>query len=260
MPAFERLCCKFLADVKIIHRMTPPPIGKLPVSAIGPHPEPISPDIVAAYLALTDLTGNVSDAMDLLNLSGAVGAFILRPSIATARIAGSALTVKNQARSEPVAQAVADNDNRLADIEAHNIALPGDVLVVQGAEHASSLGGLSATIAKRQGEIGIIVDGLVRDIEASRSIGLPVWAKGTTPATGKWRIETVAVNVPVTIAGVRVTPGDLVVADQTGVCFVARAHIQHVLETAQKIAADEHRRTRLILEGAPLKDVTQKPR
>jgi regulator of RNase E activity RraA len=61
--------------------------------------------------------------------------------------------------------------------------------VVQGVENASSLGGLSATIGKRQGEIGIIVDGLVRDIEVSRSIGLPVWMKGTTPATGKWRIE-----------------------------------------------------------------------
>ena len=240
--------------------MTPPPIGKLPASAIGHHPEPISPEVIAAYLALPDLTGNVSDAMDLLNLSGAVGAFILRPSIATARIVGSALTVKNRLRSESVVEAVARNDNRLADIEAHNIALPGDVLVVQGVENASSLGGLSATIAKRQGEIGIIVDGLVRDIEVSRSIGLPVWMKGTTPATGKWRIETVGVNVAVTIAGVRVAPGDLVVADQTGICFVERAQVQRVLETAQKIVADENRRTRLIADGAPLKDVTQKPR
>jgi 4-hydroxy-4-methyl-2-oxoglutarate aldolase len=240
--------------------MIPPPIGKLRASAIGPRPEPISSDIIAAYLALTDLTGNVSDAMDLLDLSGTIGAFILRPSIVTARIAGPALTVKNRLRSVSVAEAVARNDNRLADMEAHNIALPGDVLVVQGVENASSLGGLSATIAKRQGEIGIIVDGLVRDIEASRSIGLPIWAKGTTPATGKWRIETVGVNVPVTIAGVHVAPGDLVVADQTGVCFVGQAQVQRVLDTAQNIVADEHRRTRLIAAGAPLKGVIQKPR
>lgn len=238
----------------------PPPVGRLPASAIGPRHEPIAPDVIAAYLALPDLTGNVSDAMDLLGLSGAVGAYVLRPSIPNARIAGPALTVKNRARSGSVADAVARKDNRLGDIEAHNIAQTGDVLVVQGLDNASSLGGLMATVAQRQGEIGIVVDGLVRDIEASRSIGLPVWAKGTTPATGKWRIETEGVNVPVTIAGVAVAPGDLVVADETGICFVPRADIARVLQTAQSIVADEQRRTGLIAGGATLSDVTNKPR
>lgn len=238
----------------------PPPVGRLPASAIGPRHEPISPDIVAAYLALPDLTGNVSDAMDLLGLSGAVGAYLLRPSIPNARVAGPALTVKNCARSGSVADAVARKDNRLGDIEAHNIAQPGDVLVVQGLDNASSLGGLMATVAKRQGEIGIVVDGLVRDIEASRSIGLPVWAKGTTPATGKWRIETEGVNVPVIIAGVAVAPGDLVVADETGICFVPRGDIGRVLQTAQSIVGDEQRRGGLIAGGATLNDVTNKPR
>src|SRR5690242_534986 len=108
----------------------PPPVGRLPASAIGPRHGPIAPDVIAAYLALPDLTGNVSDAMDLLGLSGTVGAFILKPSISNARIAGPALTVKNRARSGSVAEAVARKDNRLGDIEAHNIAQSGDVLVV----------------------------------------------------------------------------------------------------------------------------------
>lgn len=234
----------------------PPPLGRLAADAIGPHAEEIDPATLAAYLALPDLTGNVSDAMDLLNLSGAVGAVVLRPSIPSARIAGPALTVKNRERHEPVADVVARKDNRLGDIEAHNIAWPGDILVVQGVANASSLGGIMATIAKRQGEQGIVVDGLVRDIEASRAIGLPVWAKGTTPVTGKWRVETEGVNVPVTIAGVSVAPGDLVVADETGVCFVPRADIERVLETAQCLTADEEARLRRIAEGAPLSEIT----
>jgi len=234
----------------------PAPLGRLPADAIGPHAEAIDPSIVAAYLALPDLTGNVSDAMDILNLGGAIGAVILHPSIPSARIAGPALTVKNRPRGEPLADLVARKDNRLGDIEAHNIAMPGDVLVVQGVANASSLGGIMATIAKRQGEIGIVVDGLVRDIETSRSIGLPIWARGTTPVTGKWRVETEGVNLPVMIGGVNVSPGDLVVADETGVCFVARADTQRVLETAQRLAAEEEGRLRRIADGVSLAEIT----
>jgi regulator of RNase E activity RraA len=241
----------------------PPPLGRLPAAAIGPRSDrPIDPAIIQAYLALPDLTGNVSDALDLLGLGhgGAVGTVLLRPSIPLARIAGPALTVKNRLRSEPIADLVARKDNRLGDIEAHNIALPGDVLVVQGVTTASSLGGISAAIGKRQGEIGIVVDGLVRDIEASRSRGLPVWAQGTTPVTGKWRVQTEGVNVSVTIAGIGVAPGDLVLADETGVCFVTRADIETVLSAAQRVTEEEENRMRRIAEGVPLAELAGKRR
>jgi regulator of RNase E activity RraA len=233
----------------------PSPIGRLPAEAIGAPAEPIERSIISAYLALPDLTGNVSDAMDLLGLSGIVSSADLRPSIPSARIAGPALTVRNRARKEPVGDLVARKDNRLGDIEAHNIAQPGDVLIVQGVTTASSMGGIMAAIAKRQGECGAVVDGFVRDIESSRSIGLPVWARGTTPATGKWRVETEGVNVPVMVAGVTVAPGDLVLADETGICFVPRAEIERVLETAQRLAADEEARMRKIKDGAPLSEI-----
>jgi regulator of RNase E activity RraA len=233
----------------------PAPLGRLPASAIGQRSDPIPPDVIAAYLALPDLTGNVSDAMDLLNLKGAISATVLRPSIPSARIAGPALTVRNRPRSEPVADVVARKDNRLGDIEAHNIARAGDVLVVQGVEGVSSLGGIMATIAQRQGEIGIVVDGFVRDIETSRSLGLPVWAKGTTPITGKWRVETEAVNAPVVIVDVPVSPGDLVLADETGICFVARGDIVRVLETVQRITKEEDSRLRRIADGIPLSEL-----
>ena len=84
------------------------------------------------------------------------------------------------------------------------------------------MGGISAQTGKRQGEAGAIVMGGVRDIAHSRAVGYPVWSSGITPVTGKWRIETVEINGAVQIGDIRVEPGDLVVADDTGVCFIPR--------------------------------------
>ena len=103
--------------------------------------------------------------------------------------------------------AVASRKSGLGEINAHRIARPGDVLVIQGVPNVSSLGGTSATVGKRQGEIGAVVDGGARDVDHSRAIGYPIWSSSVTPITGKWRVETVGVNQPVTIAGVAVQPG-----------------------------------------------------
>ena len=113
--------------------------------------------------------------------------------------------------------------NKMAEFEAHNLALPGDVIVIDGVAGISNMGGISAQTGKRQGEAGAIVFGGVRDIAHSRAVGYPVWSTEVTPVTGKWRIETVEINGEIEVAGVRVAPGDIVFADDTGVCFIPRA-------------------------------------
>jgi regulator of RNase E activity RraA len=70
--------------------------------------------------------------------------------------------------------------------------------------------------------------------------------------TGKWRIETVAINKPVTISGVEVKPGDLVIADEVGVCFVPFARAAEVLAMAQRLAASESARLERLASGIPL--------
>src|SRR5438132_5441962 len=95
----------------------------------------------------------------------------------------------------------------MAEFEAHNLAQQGDVLVIQGVADVSNMGGISAQTGKRQGEIGAIVQGGVRDIVHSRALDYPVWASDITPVTGKWRIETVEINGPVQIGEVRVAAG-----------------------------------------------------
>jgi 4-hydroxy-4-methyl-2-oxoglutarate aldolase len=234
----------------VIERRT---LGKLPDTAFGCLDLPaIDASIIQAFHELPDLTGMVSDALDLHGITGAVGSVDLTPNLPTRRVVGPALTVLNNRRTDDAATAVKNRDNRLGDIEAHNLARRGDVLVVQGVEGISSMGGIAAAIATRQGEAGVIVDGAVRDLESSRDLGLPIWARGATPITGKWRVETVGINVEVTICAIKVRPGDLVVADATGVCFIPNAVIADVLATAQAIAQDEDRRQKLIAAGTPI--------
>jgi 4-hydroxy-4-methyl-2-oxoglutarate aldolase len=96
--------------------------------------------------------------------------------------------------------------------------------------------------------------GGVRDVPHSRSLGYPVWANEITPVTGKWRLETVEINGAIEMAGVRVAAGDLVVADDTGVCFIPRDFILEVLELCEKKAKAEDARCKAIEEGVPVPD------
>jgi len=212
--------------------------------------------LIEGFLALPDLTGMTSDAMDDLGLAGAVPASVLTPTDPRRRIVGRALTVENRRLTNSVAEAVREGRSRLGEIEAHNLAEPGDVLVIQGLQGISSMGGISASIGLRQGEIGAIVDGAVRDTHYSRGIGYPIWSRGVSPITGKWRIGTVSINMRISICGVTVYPGDLVAADETGVCFVPHEAAGMVLARAQAIATDERARLAEINGGAPIAELT----
>ena len=211
--------------------------------------------VVEGFRSLGDASGIVSDVMDELGIAGVVPATTLRPTIAGACVAGPALTVRNIAlRGDPF-EGARRKVNRMAEFEAHNLALPGDIVVIQGVAGISNMGGISAQTAKRQGEAGAIVHGGVRDLAHSRSIGYPIWSSEVTPLTGKWRIETVEINGEIEIAGIRVAPGDIVLADDTGVCFIPRDRAAEVLEIARKKAAAEERKCAAIDAGTPVPDL-----
>lgn len=235
--------------------------GKVPRDRIGTLELPRLPAaLLAAFRALEDLSGLVSDALDELGIAGAVASSVLKPTDPAARLCGPALTVLNRPLAVPVAKAVQANVSRLGEIEAHNLAAAGDVLVIQGVEGISSMGAISASLGKRQGEAGAVVDGAVRDTAHSRGIAYPVWSKGASPITGKWRIETVAVNVPVSICGIAVRPGDLVVADEVGVCFVPYERAADVLAVVQRILKYEEDRMAQIAAGVPVPELARAPR
>src|SRR5262245_778282 len=213
---------------------------------------------VERLLALGDPTGIISDTMDELGIpSGVIGASVLRPTIAGKCIAGPALTVRNiLQRIDPLAGARA-HVNRMAEFEAHNLAQQGDVLVIQGVANMSNMGGISAQTGQRQGEVGAIVEGGVRDIAHSRALGYPIWASEITPVTGKWRLETVEINGAIQIGEVRVAAGDLVVAYDTGVCFIPRDVVLEVLDAAEAKAKAEDIRCKAIDDGIPVPDISR---
>jgi regulator of RNase E activity RraA len=211
--------------------------------------------IIEGFQALGDATGIVSDVMDELGITGVVGASVLKPTIPGACIVGTALTVRNIVQREHVYETARRHVNKMAEFEAHNLARPGDVVVIDGVAGISNMGGISAQTGKRQGERGGIVFGGVRDIAHSRRIGYPVWATEITPVTGKWRIETIEVNGEIEVAGIRVAPGDIVLADDTGVCFIPRARAAEVLEIARQKSAAEAAKCAAIDEGVPVADL-----
>jgi regulator of RNase E activity RraA len=211
--------------------------------------------IIEGFQALGDATGIVSDVMDEFGITGVVGASVLKPTIPGACIVGTALTVRNIVQREHVYETARRHVNKMAEFEAHNLARPGDVVVIDGVAGISNMGGISAQTGKRQGERGGIVFGGVRDIAHSRRIGYPVWATEITPVTGKWRIETIEVNGEIEVAGIRVAPGDIVLADDTGVCFIPRARAAEVLEIARQKSAAEAAKCAAIDEGVPVADL-----
>ena len=239
--------------------MNKKPLGKIPPNAIElleisryPH------DVIAGFQALEDLTGTVSDALDELGIEGVVPGCDLVPTLPSARIIGPALTLRNIVQRDSSFKGAKERVSKMAEIEAHNLAQAGDVLVIEGVAGISNMGGLSASIGHREGEVGAIVEGGIRDVQQSRDLGFPIWSRGVTSITGKWRLETVAVNGVVSIRGVQVRPGDLVVADEGAICFIPRESVTAVLKRATEIAEGEARRYADIRAGVPVPELAQR--
>ncbi|WP_423454349.1 RraA family protein [Ottowia sp. VDI28] len=227
-----------------------PLTGRVPASAIRCTTLPrLDPALLDRARALPDLTANISDAMDELGLRGVVPASCMACQLPGARIAGQAVTVRNTERTEGVAASVACGRGLMGEHEAYNQADPGDVVVIEGLDGVSNLGGQSAMVASRSECAGAIIDGGFRDPEVSRQLGFPIWSRGPTPITGKWRLQTVEINGSVRIAGVAVHAGDLVVADEAGIAFIPHAHALAVITAAERIASGDTRQQADIRNG-----------
>jgi regulator of RNase E activity RraA len=212
--------------------------------------------VVERLKALGDCTGVISDTMDELGIPpGVIGASVLKPTMPGTIMVGPAMTLRNILQRIDPLQGARDHVNKMAEFECHNLATPGDVLVIDGVPNISNMGGNSAQTGKRQGEAGAIVQGGIRDVPHTRAAGYPIWSSDITPVTGKWRIEAAEINGPIMIGGVQVHPGDLVVADETGVCFVPRELVLEVLEHAEKKAKSEGARVQAIDSGLSVPDV-----
>lgn len=215
----------------------------------------IDKKIIEEFMKIDDVTGTVSDILDSLGIKGVVPASFLPPVLPDKKIVGTAVTIRNIPERKTVTQGIVDKDFiRMASRDAHYLSEPGDILVADlgGDLTTSNMGGQSVNVAKAAGVIGAIFNGSMRDISTFIKMDFPAWSKGRTPITGKNRIQAVEINGPVTLHDVLVEAGDLIIADDSGVCVVPADKVEYVLEKAKQTCEDEEVMREMIVKKVPI--------
>lgn len=197
-------------------------------------------DVVEAYKELPDVAGLIARILDQVGVSNTIPSNVLRALKPGSVLVGPAVTVRNL----PVADVPYRSWHRgtssvLGERDAFFVAQTGDVVVIDGTSvfPASSLGSMSVTLAARLGVAGVVVAGAVTGVKGIQAAPIPVWAAGGTTITGHHRVETIEINGPIGIHNLRVEPGDLVVADDSGVTIVPSALVEQVLARARRVVA-----------------------
>jgi 4-hydroxy-4-methyl-2-oxoglutarate aldolase len=193
----------------------------------------------------------VSDGMDRLGLKGAT--FGVRPVWPCPKIVGRAVTMK-------IKPAGLDKPKHHLGVQTIVAAGAGDIIVIDngGRADTSCWGGLLSLAARTKGVSGVVIDGACRDVDESRDVGFPVYARGAVPMTARGRIMQESFNLEIEFAGVQVHPGDLVIADGSGVIIIPRQKEEDVVKEAETVAATEARMAEGIRQGLSVLDVLEK--
>ncbi|MEV4241621.1 MULTISPECIES: RraA family protein [Nocardia] len=187
-------------------------------------------------------TSAVSDALDRLGIAGqALG---IAPLDRNFRLVGRAWTL----RYGPVGQDRGSVGDYIDDLG------PNDVVVLdnQGRLDATVWGDLLTTTAHHRGVAGTVIDGVCRDVDRSLTLRYPIFSRGNWMRTGKDRVRVEATQVPVSIGGIRVEPGDLLLGDGDGLVVLPASRADDVLTAAEEIERAEDAIRAAIENGATL--------
>lgn len=178
-------------------------------------------------------TCTIGDLLDEMGIQGVATG--LRAVVDGSRLVGPAITVKETSGTV--------GTYTIADFPVSRVidhAQPGDVIVFDnGGKEISTWGGLASTAAKTKGVEGVVIDGGCRDADDIVALNFPVFSRYVTPITGKTRIKILEMNGTIQCSGVSVRPGDIIVADRTGVVIIPQEKAQEVLDKAEKAEKDE---------------------
>ena len=182
-------------------------------------------------------TGWVVDA------NGRKGAidYRIRPLTQAVKFCGVALTVQSRGR-----------DN-LAPYAAIEYARAGDVIVVATSDYqeASVAGDVMIGMMKNQGVAAFVTDGLVRDIAGLDAVGIPVCARGLSP-NSPYKDGPGSIGLPITLGGVLINPGDVIIGDPDGIVVLERDSLETVIAALAEVQAKETKMDRMVAEGARL--------
>ncbi|WP_371664597.1 RraA family protein [Streptomyces sp. NBC_00280] len=195
-----------------------------------------------ANLAAAPSTASVSDALDSLGLPGSLhGIGALRQG---RRTVGPVFTVTY----EPVDDTGGTVGDFLDDVPA------GAVILIDNAGRTDCTvwGGIMSEMAHDRGVAGTVINGTCRDVAVATAVGYPIWSVSRFMRTGKDRVRVAAVQKPVTIDGVLVHPGDILVADDDGAVVVPASHWGEVVALARRIDHVEDAIVDAVRAGATL--------
>jgi regulator of RNase E activity RraA len=188
-------------------------------------------------------TSTLGDILDGMGLKGVVTG--IRPIKQGTTLVGPAVTVK---QVSGVVGTYGIEDFPIGRVIEYG--KPGDVLVFDnGGKAISTWGGLASTAAKTKGIEGAVIDGGCRDADQIAELNFPVFTRHITPTTGKTRIKILELNGIIECGGIRVRPGDIMVADGTGIVVVPQEKAHDILEKAQEAEKAEERFVEQVKKG-----------
>jgi 4-hydroxy-4-methyl-2-oxoglutarate aldolase len=193
------------------------------------------PSLVDAFRLVE--VASVSDAMEQLYGQRAYMSHDMRP-LSPTKFAGPAVTVLLKKEEHKDGAKASQGMLDLIDSSAAGSVY---VMVLEDGVDYAGIGGLMATAMKYRGFAGAVIDASVRDTPQIRRLQFPVFSRGIAPSTTINHYRVAGVNVPVTCAGVTVTPGDIIAADEDGVVVIPLARASDVLKRSQELDDTEHR-------------------
>jgi 4-hydroxy-4-methyl-2-oxoglutarate aldolase len=228
------LCLVTVIALAIACQPAPQSATENTAAAAAPDPlvQPISSDPLIAGFQKSSVA-SICDAVDQVVGTRPYMSHDMRPWIGKAFVGRAVTALVKPAKPEDSTPATAVKHP----VEMIDEAEPGTVgvIVFEDGKEIAALGGLMATAAKARGMAGMVLDGAIRDIEEVERIGLPVFARAASPANAVSRYASVAKNIEVECAGIKVSPGDIIVAGLDGVVVVPQANADAVLKLAQEI-------------------------
>lgn len=195
-------------------------------------------------------TACVSDALDRFGVQA--GLYGIKPVVPGYPICGRAFTV----HYVPCGINKGTVGDFLDDVK------PGEVIVIDnsGREYCTVWGDIMTVVASKNGVAGTVIDGVCRDVPEIRKIAYPIYSKGYYMVTGKDRVEVDGVNIPVSISGVQVKQGDIILADDSGAVVVPHEVEDRVLAYATEVAESERRILEEVGKGLSLRESREKMR